>query len=93
MIRMLYVAGIAHLLRVESGRGESSGPWPSFSARQCYCARHPYAMRNAAPARAMPGAPAIEAKGQRCGGRGPRRSNGLRKEARPAARVPACYAP
>lgn len=67
MIRMLYVAGIAHLLRVESGRGESSGPWPSVSARQCYCARHPYAMRNAAPARAMPGALAIEAKGQRCG--------------------------
>src|SRR5215813_13512440 len=41
MIKMLYVAGIANLLRVGVEEGEHS----SFSRRQCYSARHPHAIR------------------------------------------------
>src|SRR5713101_8357777 len=33
--------------------GESSGPWPAFSAGQCYLARDPYAIRIAGAAEAL----------------------------------------
>lgn len=93
MIRMLYVAGIAHLLRVESERGESSGPWPSVSVRRCYSARHRYAMRKAGRHPATPGTPRFRHKPERCGDAPRSNRTGLRKEARPAASARACFAP